>query len=576
MESGSFQGSTNNQYIVPQINWSSTSDVANNRSSVTATLYLIRTNNYTTYGTGTWTIYINGQAASTTAYKTIGNSWVAIVSSTVTVNHDADGHKSIYIYATGGISGTSYTTTSIGATVALDSIPRASDFVLSTNAPVLGEPVSISITRKVSSYTHDISYSYGEHSGTIMTGVDTSASFTPALSAAAHFPTSVTQECTVTVTTKNGDTVVGTKTTTVTLTVPDNDQTRPVITSVTLSPTNALSGELSQSFAQGITGVSASIVASTAYSSNLTYSVSADGMTATGNPASTDPIRNSGSITVTATVTDGRGFKTTNTQTITVYAYEAPRVAPYTGTKIVCVRCNSSGVETEDGTYILFQCRRVFSTIAVGGVNKNLCALDFRVKTSGGSFGAWTNLLAGGAAQDTVNEFRSGVVPLVGTAYVVQIRASDTVGRETFVTLPVSAADFPLHAPEGGHGLAVGGMYDAAAPNQLQLRYPARFLHGFVPRTVFENLSWSAGVDIASIAPTADLTGLSNYTMFLAVMDTGSPSLCVRTNDTLYGLASTVLGGIATDCIRITINSDVSVTLTSAGGATITALYALM
>ena len=127
MASGSIAASTNNQYISAQINWSSTSNgSAANSSNVYAELRVWRNNTgFTTTGTGTWTITINGVAHTITESKTFTyNSNTLVVSNTVVVAHDPNGTKAITISVSGGIPGTSYTTTTGSGTATLDTIPR--------------------------------------------------------------------------------------------------------------------------------------------------------------------------------------------------------------------------------------------------------------------------------------------------------------------------------------------------------------------------------------------------------------------------------------------------------------------
>ncbi len=126
MASGSFTGTTNNEYIKPTIVWSSVPNEDTNSSVVTATLKYSRTNTgYTTYGTGTFSLTINGNTKTETKTITITyDSNTVAITHTVTVAHNSDGTKSITISATGGIPSTSFTSTSISKTVTLDTIDR--------------------------------------------------------------------------------------------------------------------------------------------------------------------------------------------------------------------------------------------------------------------------------------------------------------------------------------------------------------------------------------------------------------------------------------------------------------------
>ena len=123
---GSFSGSSGNKYVQPTITWSAKQDIAGNYSDVTATLTYSRTNTgYTTYGTWAGGITINGVRTADSKYVTITyNSNTVALTATVRVYHNADGSKSITISADGGISGTSFNSTSCSSTITLDPIPR--------------------------------------------------------------------------------------------------------------------------------------------------------------------------------------------------------------------------------------------------------------------------------------------------------------------------------------------------------------------------------------------------------------------------------------------------------------------
>ena len=221
MASGVITGSTSNKYIDSKIEWSSTSSVANNNSSVTAKLYYRRNNSgYTTSGTGSFSITINGTKKTATGVKLdIGTSWVLAMTATVTVAHKDDGTKSITISATGSLPPSSLTSTSCSGTATLDTIARASVPTVSASSAVMGGTVTINTNRKSTSFTHDLTYSFGGTTGTIATGVGASYNWTvPDL--VSKIPGNKSGTCTITCKTKSGSTVIGTKTVTLTLTIP--------------------------------------------------------------------------------------------------------------------------------------------------------------------------------------------------------------------------------------------------------------------------------------------------------------------------------------------------------------------
>ena len=118
---------TSNQYIKYQIVVTENStSITDNTSSVTVKVQAWRTNTgYETYGTGTCYCTINGSSYSqsiSSSQKITYNSYTTLFSKTVTIPHNADGSKSIYVEAK--ISHARFTADYHGFTVALANIPR--------------------------------------------------------------------------------------------------------------------------------------------------------------------------------------------------------------------------------------------------------------------------------------------------------------------------------------------------------------------------------------------------------------------------------------------------------------------
>lgn len=104
-------------------------------------------------------------------------------------------------------------------TVTLPMIAGASVPTVSAASVVMKSDVTIYTNRLSSSFTHDLTYSFGGSTGTIATGVGASYKWTvPDLVSKISGKTSGT--CTITCKTKSGSTVIGTETVTLTLTIP--------------------------------------------------------------------------------------------------------------------------------------------------------------------------------------------------------------------------------------------------------------------------------------------------------------------------------------------------------------------
>lgn len=144
MATGTINGTTSNNYITAKVEWSATADHANNKSTVTATLYYKKSSTSTaaTYGAFSGSITINGTKTNISKSVTLNpnNTWVNVGSATQTVTHNADGSKSITIAAAGGISGSSFSGTSLSSSVSLDSIARKATITSAPNFYDTGNP----------------------------------------------------------------------------------------------------------------------------------------------------------------------------------------------------------------------------------------------------------------------------------------------------------------------------------------------------------------------------------------------------------------------------------------------------
>ena len=205
---------------------------------------------------------------------------------------------------------------------------KATTSVISANNGTLGTAQTISVTRYNSSYTHTITYKYGNATGTVGTGIGTSVSWTPPLSLASQFPSATSGTCTLTCTTYSGSTALGTSTTSITLSIPYT--VKCTVSSVTLAETvsglNSKFGAYVQNKSK--LSVTGSISTSNAYGATISsYSITINGQTLTSNGATTNVLQSSGTNSYSFTIKDTRGRTDTYTGTFNVVAYTAPSVS---------------------------------------------------------------------------------------------------------------------------------------------------------------------------------------------------------------------------------------------------------
>lgn len=143
--------------LTGQIVWSSSSNgSAANSSNVTATLQIRRNDGYTTTGTFSGGLNINGDNRGWSWYGSLSSGLVSVASFTITVGHDSDGQKVIWIGGScAGPSGTSMSGRQISnsAPVRLDTIPRYAT-TNSVSGSNIEEPFKVNYSKYVSSWNY--------------------------------------------------------------------------------------------------------------------------------------------------------------------------------------------------------------------------------------------------------------------------------------------------------------------------------------------------------------------------------------------------------------------------------------
>ena len=177
----------------------------------------------------------------------------------------------------------------------------------------IGSTYSLSITRLKSSFTHTVTFAINSsYTSGARTGKTASDSYTIPTSWAAQIPSSTSTTMTVTCTTYNGSTSLGSTTKSVTLNIPSS--WKPA---VSISKTLTNGGDSSQVIVSVTTvNLTASATASTGTSIS-SYSWSGGAVSGTGASKTHSPT-SAGSYTYTVTATDARGR--TNTATVTATA----------------------------------------------------------------------------------------------------------------------------------------------------------------------------------------------------------------------------------------------------------------
>lgn len=444
--SGSFSGSIKDGHYTLRVDWSQTKNVSANTSTITCTMYLVNDWSLSISGRSDNTCTIDGTAHtfSSSAVSSTGTHNFGSVSQTV--SHASDGSKSLTIsavfYIRATLSGTYYSSITASATITLDSIPRASS--VSATSVNMGSATTISISRASSSFTHTLTYAFGSTSGTIATKTtSTSVSWTPPLTLANQIPNAVSGTCTITCTTYNGSTSVGSKTCTLTLTVPST--VKPTISSLTAA---RVDGDVPSSWGIYVQSKSKAKLtisgAAGSYGSTITsYSISGGGFSGTSSTLTTGFLNSSGTITFTATVKDSRGrTSAAKTVSISVVAYSPPSFTSY-----LSQRCTSAGTVSDEGTYVSALLQFTFSSCS----SKNTVTTSIKYKKSSAS--SWTSISTVFQNGKTV-VFGSGAIS-TETSYDIQYTLTDAFTSISIQDV-VSTAAVVMDFKKGGKGVSVG------------------------------------------------------------------------------------------------------------------------
>lgn len=312
------------------------------------------------------------------------------------------------------------------ATVTASAVSGVSSFSCA-NSVNFGSALAVTISRIKSSFTHSVAYTINSSYTNTLTGQGTSASYTIPTSWAASVPAASAVNMTVTVTTYNGSTNLGSASKTVSATVPSS-----WVPSFTLAA-EAVSAFNSQ-YLKGVSKVklTASSASPSTGSQITSYSFSGNNVsktassTATSYNVTSDLLTVAGTNTYTVKVTDKRGRTTTKTINITVVDYSTPTV------KLNVGRYTSSGTADNFGDH-----GRMSVTGSWSSVSGNSWTLTLKQKKKTASSYTTVNTWSSQTAS-AVSKTSDLFVADVDSAYDCQATITDAVGKSSTVTIALS------------------------------------------------------------------------------------------------------------------------------------------
>lgn len=362
-----------NVYIEP-----GTQNIANNTTIVNWRITVSRSGAYYTYnenGDSTLSLDLNGGRVHTSnpRWRTSGEEF-QMASGSTTVGHNADGTKNVSFSATFNPNNGLHGVITVSGNVGLATIPRASS--VSAVSGTIGSGVTINISRASDSFTHKVRYQWGNTSGDIASNVGASVTWTIPLTFANEIPNSTSGNGTVFVDTYSGSTLIGTKSTSLTATVPTSMV--PTLSGITLSDSNATAGSLvpGNSFVQIISDIKVAFSgAAGTYGSTITgfrAEIVGKNASTTSNGGTLGAMNWTGAATVRAYVTDSRGRQSAARDvTIDVLPYHPPVLS-----------FDIKRVGASSSTLQIIR-RAKIAPLKVNDVQKNVLTLSFRVAEVG-------------------------------------------------------------------------------------------------------------------------------------------------------------------------------------------------
>ena len=346
------------------------------------------------------------------------------------------------------------------ASITLPTIARKSS--MTTSGSNVGSNITFAITRASSGFTHDISYRYGSTTTAIATGVGTSYTWSGSsnLSLASVCTNAPSMSITFILTTKSGNTVIGTTEYARTLYFPEATF-RPQLTIVVSEGSNRtsyLKGLSTVKVVPSVTVVYSSVI--TSYSATIgswAYSGSSP-ITVTSSVLST-----AGTVAINYKITNSRGYSAERNASITVLDYNPPTISNLTVRR---VDANGNPDISGDKAYIEFR-------LGISSVPSN------NGLASGYPKGAYTKTtVAWGTSDSSITSFsyNSSTGYYYKTinldtdyAFHIKIQVKDKYSNEVSSYTTISTAYAIMHFRETGRGLGIGGISNA---DRLQVYMP--------------------------------------------------------------------------------------------------------
>lgn len=409
---------------------------------------------------------------STTQYTSDGYGGTPTsFSGSFTLSHDANGQRTLTGSAECAIADSVINSSSYGYSVALPTIARASSISVSGNT--MGSSLTINIDKASSSFTHTLTWQFGNQTGTIASNTSSSSvTWTPSINLASQIPNATSGYGTIWCTTFNGGTNVGQKSTNFTLQLPSN--ITPSISSFTssIASTNPANCGL---YVKNHSTVRWNVSAAGTYGSTIQKCViSGQNLSYTSTSSSTSYSATSSTLTIagektyTVTVTDSRGRTASTTGRITIADYNPPVI-----TSISSFRSKANGNLDGSGEYVTHQLTSSFYTL--NGKN-NIKIEAFSKKNSDPTYSSSAIIKNDSSNTVSYTYTYSNSSFKADTAYDFKIVISDSVGQSATVYTHVGTKNVPINISSDNNSVAIGGFAQASNIGRFDCAWDAHFI----------------------------------------------------------------------------------------------------
>lgn len=392
------------------LSWTATQSIAGNYSTISWTLSAAGTYVYDV-AERTLNVTIDGETVYTKTDRVMRENGT-VATGTKTIYHNTDGSRSFSVSLNAAVYYSTVNCTGSN-TFTLNTIARASS--VSATSAYIGNNSTITISRASSSFTHTLTYNFGGLTGTIATKTtSTSVAFTLPTSFYAKIPNATSGTGTITCTTYNGSTAIGTSTCNFTANT----------SSSACAPTLNPSVYDSNSTTTALTGDSSKFVK---YYSNATYNIGAAARNSAtmvnqritcGSLTSTNmtgTLNNVESASFVFRAFDSRGYLTEKTVNKTLINY-------------VKITCALTASITVDGV-ASFRANGNYFNGSFGAVSNTL-TVQYRYKVKDGTYSDWSTITASLSGNTYTADATIEGLNYRNT-YVFQVRATDKLATAT-------------------------------------------------------------------------------------------------------------------------------------------------